>query len=148
MLLGFHLLAIAQRFGCIVRQGMMLLWSMVLVLLSGPLHAAPGSAWDALCDEHAVLLLRHATAPGFGDPPGFVLGDCRSQRNLDDRGRREAQRWGELLRQQWIERPRLYSSRWCRALGHCPGDATGGRPAVTGTGLLLRKRRARRTADP
>lgn len=80
------------------------------------MHAVPSSAWDALRDGRAVLLLRHATAPGLGDPSEFVLEDCHSQRNLDDRGRQEARRWGELLRQQRIERPRLYSSRWCRAL--------------------------------
>ncbi len=94
---------------------MALLWGVAL-MLGGSLHAVAYSAWDALRDGRALLLLRHATAPGLGDPPGFVLDDCRTQRNLDERGRQEARRWGTLLRRQWIEQPRLYSSRWCRAL--------------------------------
>jgi phosphohistidine phosphatase SixA len=63
-----------------------------------------------------VLLLRHATAPGLGDPPGFVLEDCSTQRNLNHVGRLEAQQWGDLLRQKRTSRPRVLSSRWCRAL--------------------------------
>ena len=78
--------------------------------------AADDEAWSALREGKAVLLLRHATAPGLGDPPGFVLGNCATQRNLNDAGRLEAQRWGDLLRQKGISRPRVLSSRWCRAL--------------------------------
>ncbi|WP_408101067.1 histidine phosphatase family protein [Stutzerimonas sp. VN223-3] len=78
--------------------------------------AANDEAWSALREGRAVLLLRHATAPGVGDPPGFVLEDCSTQRNLNHVGRLEAQRWGDLLRQQRISRPRVLSSRWCRAL--------------------------------
>jgi phosphohistidine phosphatase SixA len=73
-------------------------------------------AWEALREGRAVLLLRHATAPGIGDPADFRLGDCSTQRNLDQQGREEARRWGRLLRRQSIEQPRLFSSRWCRAL--------------------------------
>ncbi|WP_443190470.1 histidine phosphatase family protein [Pseudomonas indica] len=80
------------------------------------LQAAETDAWAALREGRALLILRHATAPGVGDPPNFRVDDCSTQRNLDEQGRREAQRWGVLLRSQWVERPRLYSSRWCRAL--------------------------------
>ncbi len=69
-----------------------------------------------LREGRAVLLLRHATAPGYGDPPGFVLGDCDTQRNLDEAGRSEAQRWGDLLRGKGLSKFRVLSSRWCRAL--------------------------------
>ncbi|HBS77726.1 MAG TPA: histidine phosphatase family protein, partial [Pseudomonas sp.] len=43
-------------------------------------------AWTALREGRAVLLMRHALAPGTGDPPGFVLEDCTTQRNLDQAG--------------------------------------------------------------
>nr|WP_230623586.1 histidine phosphatase family protein [Stutzerimonas stutzeri] len=69
-----------------------------------------------LREGRAVLILRHATAPGFGDPPDFVLGDCTTQRNLDEAGRLEAQRWGDLLRKKGLSNARVLSSRWCRAL--------------------------------
>ena len=79
-------------------------------------QAGPDDAWEALRNGKAVLLLRHATAPGLGDPPGFVLEDCATQRNLNEKGREEARRWGRLLRDRGIDSPRLLSSRWCRAL--------------------------------
>jgi hypothetical protein len=73
-------------------------------------------AWSELSEARAVLLLRHTSAPGIGDPPGFVLEECRTQRNLNDVGKGEARRWGELLKRKDISQPRLLSSRWCRCL--------------------------------
>jgi phosphohistidine phosphatase SixA len=60
--------------------------------------------------------MRHADAPGGGDPPGFVLGDCTTQRNLSDDGRAQAQRAGEMLKTAGVRVDRLLSSRWCRTL--------------------------------
>lgn len=54
-----------------------------------------------------VLLIRHATAPGTGDPEGFRLGDCTTQRNLSEPGRKQARAIGDWLRDQGIERARL-----------------------------------------
>lgn len=73
-------------------------------------------AWAELSEGRAVLLLRHASAPGIGDPPGFVLNECGTQRNLNDAGKGEARRWGVLLKRKDIAQPRLLSSRWCRCL--------------------------------
>ncbi|MGE6372054.1 histidine phosphatase family protein [Stutzerimonas stutzeri] len=87
-----------------------------LLFVVGPLQADDGDAWQALREGRALLLLRHANAPGLGDPPGFVLDDCSTQRNLDEHGRAQARRWGELLREKGLTRVRLLSSRWCRAL--------------------------------
>ncbi|WP_339079142.1 histidine phosphatase family protein [Pseudomonas sp. TMP9] len=87
---------------------------LALCLLSGATQAEDQQAWTALREGRAVLLMRHATAPGNGDPANFQLGDCRTQRNLNQAGREQAQRWGQLLQRQWIK-PRLLSSRWCRA---------------------------------
>lgn len=73
-------------------------------------------AWAELSEARAVLLLRHASAPGIGDPPGFVLKECGTQRNLNAAGKGEARRWGELLKRKGIVQPQLLSSRWCRCL--------------------------------
>ncbi|WP_373508649.1 histidine phosphatase family protein [Thiocapsa sp.] len=62
----------------------------------------------------AVLLLRHAFAPGTGDPEGFRLDDCATQRNLNDAGREQARSIGAWLRARGIEQARVYSSEWCR----------------------------------
>ena len=63
-----------------------------------------------------VLMIRHANAPGSGDPANFKIGDCTTQRNLDDLGRAQAQAIGDFLRHNEIIEVRLYSSQWCRCL--------------------------------
>ena len=62
-----------------------------------------------------VLLMRHAsTEPGLGDPAGYRLDDCRTQRNLSEAGRAEARRVGERLRAERVPIGRVYTSPWCR----------------------------------
>ncbi|WP_372880219.1 histidine phosphatase family protein [Psychromonas sp.] len=61
-----------------------------------------------------VIIVRHAIAPGMGDPDNFNIGDCSTQRNLDASGREQALSMGEWLRSQGVERARVYSSQWCR----------------------------------
>ena len=63
-----------------------------------------------------AVILRHANAPGTGDPAAFTLGDCTTQRTLDDRGRAQARALGAKLRAAGIERARVYASQWCRCL--------------------------------
>ncbi len=63
-----------------------------------------------------ILMIRHALAPGTGDPANFRIGDCSTQRNLDDRGREQARAIGNWLRSNGITSARVYSSQWCRCL--------------------------------
>ena len=67
-------------------------------------------------DGGHVLMLRHAYAPGSGDPAGFRLGDCRTQRTLNERGRAQATAIGKWLKARGIARARVFSSQWCRCL--------------------------------
>lgn len=62
-----------------------------------------------------AVLLRHALAPGSGDPPGFRLGDCSTQRNLSAEGRRQAIAIGAQWRRERMPVDRVLTSRWCRA---------------------------------
>ena len=79
--------------------------------------AADEAAWNELRGSGAVLVLRHAaTVPGIGDPPGFRLDDCASQRNLSAEGREQAAAIGRSLREQGVSVVRVESSRWCRCL--------------------------------
>jgi broad specificity phosphatase PhoE len=85
-----------------------LLWSMV-------------AAVPVLGDTHdrftgTVIFMRHALAPGTGDPSNFVIDDCRTQRNLDDTGRKQARAIGAKLAAANIQVSALYSSYWCRCL--------------------------------
>ncbi len=83
-------------------------------LLAGSPAASEALAWEALRGG-AITLLRHATAPGAGDPPGMRLGDCATQRNLDEAGRGEARRIGEAFRTEGVAVGAVLTSRWCRA---------------------------------
>ena len=63
-----------------------------------------------------ILMIRHALAPGNGDPPNFKIDDCATQRNLDDTGRDQARSIGVWLRNNDVTSARVYSSQWCRCL--------------------------------
>ena len=63
-----------------------------------------------------VLFLRHALAPGFGDPAAFRIDDCSTQRNLDAAGRWQSRKLGTYLRDQGIVFDEILSSRWCRCV--------------------------------
>ena len=71
------------------------------------------AAWDALQDG-TVVLFRHANAPGGGDPPGLKIGDCSTQRNLDETGRAQARRIGERFRERRVPVGAVLTSQWCR----------------------------------
>lgn len=77
--------------------------------------AQANDAWTELTKPGAIVLFRHANAPGIGDPSGFKIGDCASQRNLDDRGRADARRIGEMFSSRKVAVGAVLSSGWCRA---------------------------------
>jgi phosphohistidine phosphatase SixA len=63
-----------------------------------------------------ILMVRHALAPGSGDPDHFTLGDCSTQRNLNEAGRAQARSIGNWLRRNGVASARVYASQWCRCL--------------------------------
>lgn len=86
-------------------------------VLAGPrtVEAQDHRAWQALRQPGTVAIMRHAIAPGTGDPANFELGDCSTQRNLDDRGRQQARDIGAAFRERGIEVDRVLTSQWCRS---------------------------------
>ena len=88
----------------------------LLPLLAFAADAAEPQPPAELAKPGRVLMLRHANAPGIGDPPGFRLDDCATLRNLDAAGRAQAARLGERLAQAGVARAKVYSSQWCRCL--------------------------------
>jgi broad specificity phosphatase PhoE len=87
-----------------------------LGLRSAAAEPADDALWQRLRGAGVTVLMRHAaTDPGIGDPPGFVLGRCATQRNLSERGRADARAIGEAFRRHGV-RPAVWSSRWCRCL--------------------------------
>jgi len=87
--------------------------ALLLVASAGAL-ASDAAVWEALRRDGAVALVRHGEAPGVGDPEGWKLDDCRTQRNLDDAGRAQARALGAKLRAERIPVGRLLASPWCR----------------------------------
>lgn len=93
-----------------------LLWLSLASLVAHELWAADAVPLAELAKPGRVLLLRHANAPGTGDPPNFRLDDCSTQRNLDAAGRAQAAALGERLAQAGTAHAKVYSSQWCRCL--------------------------------
>lgn len=80
-----------------------------------PAAAGESAAWAALRENGRVALLRHAaTAGGAGDPPGFRLEDCATQRNLTEAGRAQARALGARFRAEGIRVAKVLTSEWCR----------------------------------
>ena len=69
---------------------------------------------NQLEDGEKLVFIRHAYAPGNGDPAGFNLNDCFTQRNLSENGKKQAQRIGEFFNKNKIEIDKVLSSEWCR----------------------------------
>lgn len=92
-------------------------WACMAAWGAAVAQPAPGGdapAWAALQRDAAIVLFRHATAPGGGDPPGFKLGDCSTQRNLDAAGREQARALGQQFRDRKIRVGAVRTSQWCR----------------------------------
>ena len=84
----------------------------LFVSMATQAHASELS--EKLAAPDYVLLMRHARAPGVGNPQGFSLDDCKTQRNLNDEGREQARKVGLWLRQQGVTEAIIASSPWCR----------------------------------
>jgi phosphohistidine phosphatase SixA len=91
---------------------------LTLLLLATPATAVDSETlWALLQSGGQVVVMRHAaTEPGAGDPPGFRLDDCRTQRNLSAVGREEARRIGAAWQARRVPIGQVLSSRWCRCL--------------------------------
>ena len=95
----------------------MRMFLLMCVLTSGASAAAADTraAWDALRGDGHVALIRHAAAPGVGDPAGYRLDDCKTQRNLSDGGRAAARALGDRFRAERVKVGKVIASQWCRS---------------------------------
>lgn len=78
--------------------------------------AADEDPWQLWKQPGVHALMRHAIAPGTGDPAHFRLGDCNTQRNLDQTGRDQARRTGDRIREMGVEIDLALTSQWCRCV--------------------------------
>ena len=70
--------------------------------------------WKPAQDGDKIILIRHAKAPGGGDPAGFKIKDCKTQRNLDEVGINQSKKIGKLFKEKKIKIDQVLSSQWCR----------------------------------
>jgi phosphohistidine phosphatase SixA len=91
-------------------------WIITIVLLFNVALAQAESALAKVIAETGanVMFMRHALAPGYGDPSHFDVNDCDTQRNLDATGRAQAKSLGRVLKQHQIRFDEIKSSQWCR----------------------------------
>jgi phosphohistidine phosphatase SixA len=102
-----------QHIKLATRIGSVLLLMLAAGIASGQNNTDQG-LWAALEAGGNVVLMRHAIAPGGGDPPGFRLEDCSTQRNLSEDGRAQARSTGESFRSRGAPVDRVLTSQWCR----------------------------------
>lgn len=100
---------------CRTRLTLLLYAALAAGFHMGYLHAGDASLALLNTPGH-VLMIRHALAPGTGDPSHFVVDDCATQRNLSEAGRAQARQLGQRLKNAGVDSARVYSSRWCRCL--------------------------------
>ena len=79
-----------------------------------PLAYANESTWSLLEDGGKIVFIRHAYAPGGGDPDNFVIEDCSTQRNLNQQGIDQSISMGQEFLKRDIPIQQVYTSQWCR----------------------------------
>ena len=70
--------------------------------------------WKEIDKGNKIIFIRHALAPGSGDPPGFNINDCKTQRNLNDTGIKQSKKIGKLFKDNQVKIDLVLTSEWCR----------------------------------
>ena len=82
-------------------------------LISFQINASE-QAWNLAEEGDKIILIRHSLAPGGGDPPGFKIDDCKTQRNLNRKGINQSKKIGKLFKKNKVPIDLVLSSQWCR----------------------------------
>ena len=96
---------------------MQLIKILVLILISLTISIKANSNeyfQDLLKDGSKIIFIRHAYAPGTGDPKNFNIKDCSTQRNLNKKGIQQSKDIGNFFKNNKIPIDKIYSSEWCR----------------------------------
>lgn len=87
-----------------------------ILIFASPQASATEAGWALLRNGGQVMFLVHTNAPGSGDPANFDIENCRTQRNLSERGRQQARNIGALIAARAEPVEQVYASRYCRTL--------------------------------
>ena len=91
----------------------LLLKALILSLFSIHSHSSEQN-WKPAQEGNKIILIRHSLAPGGGDPAGFKINDCKTQRNLNKKGINQSKKIGKLFRNNKVLIDQVLSSQWCR----------------------------------
>ena len=91
----------------------LLLKVLILSLFSINSHSTE-QHWKSAQEGNKIILIRHSLAPGGGDPVGFKIDDCKTQRNLNKKGINQSKKIGKLFRNNKVIIDQVLSSQWCR----------------------------------
>ena len=69
---------------------------------------------NSLKEGNKLIFIRHALAPGNGDPNNFNIKDCSTQRNLNKKGIKQSKKIGQFFKANKIKIDKILSSEWCR----------------------------------
>lgn len=87
----------------------------LIASFAAPTARADEALWQSLSKGGYIILIRHAqTVEGVGDPPGFKIDDCKTQRNLSESGKTYSRKLGETFKARGVPVARVFSSPWCR----------------------------------
>ena len=90
-----------------------LILSLFFFLFTSQLNASD-QAWNIAQEGNKIILIRHSLAPGGGDPAGFKIDDCKTQRNLSKKGINQSKKIGKLFKKNKVSIDQVLSSQWCR----------------------------------
>ena len=91
----------------------LLLKVLILSLFSIHSHSSEQN-WKSIQEGNKIILIRHSLAPGGGDPTGFKIDDCKTQRNLNRAGINQSKKIGKLFKKNKVPIDQVLSSQWCR----------------------------------
>ena len=85
----------------------------LIFIFTSQLNASE-QAWNLAQEGNKIILIRHSLAPGGGDPAGFKIDDCKTQRNLNKKGINQSKKIGKLFKKNKVPIDQVLSSQWCR----------------------------------
>ena len=91
----------------------LLLKVLIFSLFSFHSHSSDQN-WKPAQEGNKIILIRHSLAPGGGDPTGFKINDCKTQRNLNREGISQSKKIGKLFKRNKVPIDQVLSSQWCR----------------------------------
>ena len=92
-----------------------LILSLFIFLFTAQLNASE-QAWNIAQEGNKIILIRHSLAPGGGDPTGFKINDCKTQRNLNRTGINQSKKIGKLFKKYKVPVDQVLTSQWCRCI--------------------------------